>query len=112
MGITANNPNKTEKFYRDLDKLLKSLKGKDIINLDDFNSKLGFIRVGPVGSFGKGLRNGFGEMLYEILDSHFKQKTSLITTWEGIMNQKRELYFYYVISLMAILIFSHAGLCM
>ena len=89
MGITAKNPEETEKLYRDLDELLKSPKGKYIIILGKFNAKLGCIRGGPVGLFARGVRNANGEILYEFLDRHnfiaantiFKSKASHFTTW-------------------------------
>ena len=47
MGITAKISKETKKFYQDLDVLLKSLKGTDIINLGDFNVKLGCMKRDP-----------------------------------------------------------------
>ena len=96
MVITAKHPEEIEKFYRALDELLKSLKGKDIKILGDFNAKLGCIRGVPVGSFPRRIRNANWEMPYQILDRHkfiavktnFKHKASHITTWKGIINHK------------------------
>ena len=53
-------------------------------------------KIGKGGFFARGMRNGNGQMLCEILDRHkfispniiFKHKASEITTWEGIINQK------------------------
>ena len=99
MGITKNDPLKSERFYKDLSSVMKKRKGQDVIIIGDFNAKLGTkdFPSGPVGSFARGVRNENGEMLHDWLADHtynaantfFKHKASHITTWEGILHNRK-----------------------
>ena len=99
MGITKNDPSESERFYKDLSSVMKKKKGQDVIIIGDFIAKHGTkdFPGGPLGSFARGVRNENGEMLHDWLADHryiaantfFKHKACHITTWEGILHNRK-----------------------
>ena len=99
MGITEKNPVEADKFYADLNKCYKDLKGIDAIVVGDFNAKLGKKSWDDnkvhVGLHARELRIEDGENLQKFLadnsllasNTFFCHKACHITTYENKSRQ-------------------------
>lgn len=98
-ALTKNNPNEADKFYYELQKLLKTIGNNTfIIIAGDFNAKVGQKKEGEscIGTFSRGYRNENGDCLVDfcennklfITNSAFNKAARHITTWVGTRKDK------------------------
>jgi exonuclease III len=100
MGHTRSDPQKTSEFYEELEKVIESYAGTDMIIAGDFNAKLGKTTSEnemSTGRYARGIRNENGNYLNELCNKYkfiatntmFRHKACHITTWQGQRGERK-----------------------